>query len=220
MSECGFLQKNRKRFKQGQSVLVTAQGTIHTLEEATVKGFGHVCSSSIIKELPAVLLLGPLFEEHGCSYERHPGQPPHPIKNGRQIECKTDNHIPEVVPRVQASKHQTKVLDDRKRTPALGDHERSVEIKLPEWLQPFTEGLSRSSSSTDVSPADVAMPTPALPASAHPPAKPTSNKSGNHNVFNHFPKDPNCVVRRCTQVTKEVFTIGRTEFRLPNDVVT
>ena len=109
-----------------------------------------------------------------------------------------------VVPGVQATVHQTKALGDRNQTQAVGDHERSVETKLPEWLQPPTEGLTmRFSSSTDVSPADVEIPPPALPRSAHPPAKPTSNKSGGkHILFTHFPKDPNCGVCRSTKFTR------------------
>ena len=56
----------------------------------------------------------------------------------------------------------------------------------PEWLQPFTEGLTRgSSSSTDVSPADVAIPPPAIPPSAHDPTKTTSNKAGGKAQFIH-----------------------------------
>ena len=64
----------------------------------------------------------------------------------------TDNHILLVVPGVEAIEHQTKALDDLKRTPAVGDHEQRVATDLPESLQPFTEGLTRvSSSSTHVS---------------------------------------------------------------------
>ena len=48
-----------------------------------------------------------------------------------------------------------------------------------------------SSSSTDVSPADVERPPPALPPSAHPPAKPTSNNAGGkHHLVTHFPERP------------------------------
>ena len=91
-----------------------------------------------------------------------------------------------VIPDVQASK----ALGHRKQTRAKSDHELRVETELPEWLQPFTEGWTRgSSSSTDVPPPDVTIPAPALPPFAHPPAKPTSNKAGRkNNVFNHCPK--------------------------------
>ena len=72
-----------------------------------------------------------------------------PIKNGRTVECKTDNHIPLVVPGVQLTDHMTRALTGSR-----------------------DEGLTRgSSSSTDVSPADVDMPPPAVPT-AHYPATP------------------------------------------------
>ena len=83
----------------------------------------------------------------------------------------------------------------------LPDPEQQVESDLPEWLlQPFTEGLPRgSSSSTDVSPADVVISPPGISLSAHPTAKPTSNRAGGKlNLFTHFPKDPNCEVCRRT----------------------
>ena len=78
-----------------------------------------------------------------------------------------------------------------------------VETDLPEWLQPFTEGLTGgSSSSTDVSPADVEIPPQAIAPPAHLPAKSTSNRaSGKHRLSTHFPKDPNCEVCRRTIVT-------------------
>ena len=97
-----------------------------------------------------------------------------------------------MVPGVQATEHETEALGARKLAQAVGDHERRVETELPKWLQPFTEGWTRGSScSTDVSPADVAIPPPAIHPSAHPPAKLTSNNSGGkHNLFTYFPKDP------------------------------
>ena len=48
--------------------------------------------------------------------EWRPGQPSYLIKNGKNIECKTDNHFPLVVPGVQATEHQAKALGDRKPT--------------------------------------------------------------------------------------------------------
>ena len=59
-------------------------------------------------------------------YEWLPGQPSCLIKNGKNIECNIDNHIPLVVPGAQATEHQTKSLGERKRTPAVGDHEQWV----------------------------------------------------------------------------------------------
>ena len=62
---------------KGPPVIVTAIGTTHTTKEATV----CVCDLDmfvevqVLKESPAVLSLGNLCEERGCSYEWHPGQP-------------------------------------------------------------------------------------------------------------------------------------------------
>ena len=67
-------------------------------------------------------------------------------------------------------------------------------------LEGFT---GRSSSSTDVSPAGVGNPPSALPPAAHAPAKPTSNRGGRKTIYSLiFHKDPNCEVRRRTNVTR------------------
>ena len=101
------------------------------------------------------------------------------------------------------------------------------------WKQNYQKGFNHSrkargsSVSTDVSPADVAIPPPALFLSAHPSAKPHSNTSGgSHILFTHFPKDPIWEVCRRTNVTRahaeEILAIGRTEIELPKvyDMIT
>ena len=45
----------------------------------------------------------------------------------RKIDCKTDNHIPLVVPGVPSTEHQTKAVGERKQAQVVGDHERSVQ---------------------------------------------------------------------------------------------
>ena len=130
----------------------------------------------------------------------HPFSP----RMGENIECKTGNRITQVVLGVQATDHQTQALDDRKQRRAVGDHNLRVDAELPEWLQPFTEGLtSGSSSSTDVSAAEVEIPPPANSLSAHPPSKPNPNNTGGkHKLFTHFPKDPTCEECRPTTGTR------------------
>ena len=131
-------------------------------------------------------------------------QPSYFFKDRRKPSVIHRKQIPLVVPGVQATEHETEALDHRLQTRAVGDHVQHVETDLPEWLQQFTEGLTRgSSSSTDVSPADVELPPPPLPPSAHPPATPPSNRTWrNNNLFCHFPQDPNCEVWRRTKVTR------------------
>ena len=83
---------------------------------------------------------------------------------GRNIECRTDNRIPLVVLGVQAIEHQTKALEERKRTSAVGDHERSLEPEIPEWLQPIHGRIDEGIFKIDIRiSVDVAIPPPALP---------------------------------------------------------
>ena len=75
-------------------------------------------------------------------------------------------------------------------------------LQLPEWLEPFTEGMSEgaSSSSTDAVPAE---PPPAIPPPTSRLEKPSSNKpGGKHNLFKHSPKDPNFEICRQTMITR------------------
>ena len=120
-------------------------------------------------------------------------------------ECNTDNHIPLVVPGVQKTDDQTQDLKDRKQTRAVDDRALQVEREVPEWLQPFTEGVTReSSSSTDVSPADVAVPSRQhffilriLQHNLH------QTKQEENTIYSLvFPTDPNCEVCRRTKVTR------------------
>ena len=66
------------------SVDVTANGTTHATEEATanIDDLDMFVQVQSLKESPAVLSLGNLCEENSYSYEWHPGQPSHLLKNG------------------------------------------------------------------------------------------------------------------------------------------
>ena len=84
------------------SVIMTAHGTNHPTEAATV----HVCHLEMFVQFPlfqeslAVLSLGNFREGAACSYEWY-GHPSYLIMNGKTFDCDTDNHNPEVVPGVQ-----------------------------------------------------------------------------------------------------------------------
>ena len=79
----------------------------------------------------------------------------------------------------------------------MGDHKRSEKTELPERLRPVTEGMTRgSSSSNDVSPAEVATSTSSN--TAH--LQTNQEESTSYSLIS--PKDPNCAVCRRTKVTR------------------
>ena len=136
-------EQETKRKSKDPSIIMTANGTTHTTEEVTVFVYDLDMSVQVqlLKESPTVLSLGKVCEPKrflrmsGIQVSHHI----YLINNGRTIECKTDNHIPLVVPGVPATGHQTHFLGNQKQTRAVGDHEFQVETELPERLQPFTE---------------------------------------------------------------------------------
>ena len=143
---------------------MTGNGTTHKTEEATeqVCDLDMFVQAQFLKESPAVLSLGKLCEEIGYPHEWHPGQPPDLIENGR-----TSRVTPTRNTRRRLWRTGSRHCCGRQRA-------RRVGTELPERRQPVMEGLTReSSSSTVVSPVDVAF-SPTIPPSAHPPAKPTS----------------------------------------------
>ena len=78
------------------TIVITANGEVQTHEEATVyvKEFDKFLTMKVIKDTPAVLSFGKLFDENGYSYEWINGQKPHLIKNGIRIICNTENFVP------------------------------------------------------------------------------------------------------------------------------
>ena len=78
----------------------TANGEVHTNEEAQehVHDLNLFATVHFLEEMPAVLSLGKLCEDHGYSYEWVCGQKPRLTKEGKTIVCKTDNFVPLVVP--------------------------------------------------------------------------------------------------------------------------
>ena len=80
--------------------VVSANGEVQTNEEAQV--YVHdlhlFVAVQLLEDTPAVLSFGKLCEEHGYTYEWTSGQKPHLTKDGKNILCKTENHVPLVVP--------------------------------------------------------------------------------------------------------------------------
>ena len=87
------------------TIVITANGEVQTHEEATVyvKELGIFLTMKVLENTPAVLSLGKLCDENGCSYEWINGQKPHLIKNGIRIPCNTENFVPIVVPGFSSS---------------------------------------------------------------------------------------------------------------------
>ena len=83
------------------TIFITANGEVQTHEEATVyvKELDiFLTLMKVLENTPAVLSLGKLCDEHGCSYEWINGQKPHLIGKGIRIQCNTENFVPIVVP--------------------------------------------------------------------------------------------------------------------------
>ena len=87
------------------TIVITAIGEVQTHEEAIVyvKELDIFLTMKVLGNTPAVLSLGKLCDENGCSYEWINGQKPHLIKNGIRIQCNTENFVPIVVPGLSTS---------------------------------------------------------------------------------------------------------------------
>ena len=87
------------------TIVVTANGEVHTHEEATVyvKELDMFLTMKVLEDTPAVLSLGKLCDEHGYSHEWINGQKPHLMKNGIRIQCNTENFVPILVPGLSTS---------------------------------------------------------------------------------------------------------------------
>ena len=83
------------RRSRNSTVVLTANGEVHTNEEAQA----HVHDLNTL----AVQSLGKLCEDHGYSYEWVSGQKPQLTKEVRTTACKTDNFVTLVVPGLSTS---------------------------------------------------------------------------------------------------------------------
>ena len=83
------------------TVVLTANGDVHTHEEAQVfvHDLNQFVTVQLLEETQAVLSLDKLCKDHGYSYERVSGQEARLTPNGKVLfMCKTDNFVPLVVP--------------------------------------------------------------------------------------------------------------------------
>ena len=75
------------------TIVVTANGEVLTKEKATVyvRELDLFVTVMLLEETLAVLSLGKLCEDHGYNYHWTRGQNSHLIKNGGEINRKTEN---------------------------------------------------------------------------------------------------------------------------------
>ena len=87
------------RISRNPTTVMTAKGEVQTREEATVyvEELVLFVTVMILEETPAVLSLGKLCEDHGCTYHWTSGQKPHLTKTGKKIVCNISNYVPFVV---------------------------------------------------------------------------------------------------------------------------
>ena len=122
------------------TIVITAKGEVQTHEEATVfvKELGIFLTMKVLEDMPVVLSLGKLCDEHGYSYEWINGQKPHLILNGIRIQCKTENFVPIMVPGLSTSSSELETMDASeiysKKTQCKGSNISQRKWKL--FLQP------------------------------------------------------------------------------------
>ena len=208
-AEMDTLRRSRTR-----TVVLTANWEVQTNEEAQV--FVHdldlFLTVQVLDDTPAVLSLGKLCSEHGCSYEWVSGQEPRLTKNGKNGSCKADNFEPLVVSglssrtgstssstsRMQDSTSSESQGPDKTRSDSQASRNRSetdpdkkdvhAQLQLPEWLEDITENLEDPEilAHTHIyqEDSDSERPTKVV----------AKSKLRMHSIYTHFPKDRNCDV--------------------------
>ena len=93
------------RVSWSPTTVITTNGEVLTKEEATVyvRELDLFVTVMFLGDIPPVLSLGNLCDDHGFNYLRTSGQTPHLINNGKKIECNTANCVPFVVPSLWTS---------------------------------------------------------------------------------------------------------------------
>ena len=134
--------------------------------DGAFRRLGHVRHASVVGRFTSRFLSsGRLCVENGYRYEWKPGESSFfpESKMRKRMKCQVEKHGPLVVPGVLSTKSGPEQT-------ALGNSS----LELPEWLEPFTEGMSEGASSSSTDP----VPTEPLPAIPPPNRleKPSSNK--------------------------------------------
>ena len=88
------------RVSKSPTTVVAASGQVRTNDEATVyvKKLFIRDSNASRRYTDSSLTFYTLCEDHGHSREWTSGQKPYLIRDGRRIQCSTENYVPIVVP--------------------------------------------------------------------------------------------------------------------------
>ena len=123
------------RTSRSPTTVMTANGEVQTREEATdnVQELDLFVTVMLLEETPAVLSLGKLCDDHGCTYHCTSGQKTHLTKKGKRNECNLSNFVPFVV-RLSTSSCTTPTLisSSSSSQDSVFDANRYTESPVPE----------------------------------------------------------------------------------------
>ena len=126
--DLNFAELETVTTSRSPTTVFTANGEVQTHEEATVCviELDIFLTMKLLEDTPAVLSLGKLCDEHGCSYEWINGQKPHLIEYSIWTQCNTENFVPIVVPGLSTSSSSS-LLSSTSMTPSRQeiDHPKS-----------------------------------------------------------------------------------------------
>ena len=196
------------RRSRNTTVVLTANGEVQTNEEAQV--YVHdpdlFVTMQLLEEMPAVLSLGKLCEDHGYSYEWVCGPKPRLTKEEETIECNTDNFVPLVSKSSSTSTSQ----DWSSTSPA---QERSDGLAPREWCGSPSKTQNKNTKRDGSRDADDRLrDLPEWLECLHPHTflrtqirnvlRKWDQIEGKHRIETHFPKDRNCEVCLRTKTTR------------------
>ena len=113
--DCSSDELDTLRRSRNPTTVVTANGEVQTNEVAQVyvHDLDLFVTVQLLEETPAVLSLGKICSEHGCSYERKNGETPRFTHNGKTLTCIMDNFVPLVVPGLSSSSSSSSASTSR-----------------------------------------------------------------------------------------------------------
>ena len=130
--------------------MVTANGEVQTNEEAQVyvHDLDLFVTVQLLDETPAVLSLGKLFSEPGCSYEWKNGETPRLTKNWNIITCAMDNFVPLVVPGLSSSPSSSSASTSKPtgQSSSSGESEKSSDPVTTSFGRPMQTDLDKPAS--------------------------------------------------------------------------